>query len=145
MELTDQLVRLSAYNIVLYSQVTDLENLHPNGDFTSIQWDMSSGMYTVNTLKLLFCLILTITVWNPFVILKMDGCAFQCCINIHQVTVVDLMRYHNYFMEISRNLKYKWLLDYFNTHTSEMANGDLDITFLVCGKQVNIFNALLCI
>ena len=68
----------------------------------------------------------------------MNGCAPHCCQSVHNINILDIIKYHNYFEELSRQAKQKWLLDYFNTHSTVTAiyNNESEISFFICGKQV---------
>ena len=77
--------------------------------------------------------------WNAFEIEKMDGCAPNCCISVHNVNVMDILTYHSYFEQLSKEAKQKWLNQYFNNHSSTaVANGqqESEISYFVSGKSV---------
>ena len=66
----------------------------------------------------------------------MDGCASHCCQYIHHVSVIDILSYHNYFQQLNKEGKQRWLLEYFNTHSFILNSSQMEVSFFVCGKQV---------
>ena len=74
--------------------------------------------------------------FNPFDVLKIDGCGKQCCYFIHNVTALDILGYHSYFNQMSTLAKQRWLLDYLNTHSFTISNNEVEISFFVSGKKV---------
>ena len=66
----------------------------------------------------------------------MNGCAVKCCINVHKVNALDILSYHSYFEQLSREARQKWLIQYFNNQSSKNGLGEVEINYYICGKEV---------
>ena len=55
---------------------------------------------------------------------KMNGCSENCMKNVHQLSIVDIITYHNLFALLPRN---SWILDYFKMNSSS----DLETTYSI--------------
>lgn len=62
----------------------------------------------------------------------MDGCNDSCVQRLHNISIPDIISYHNLFTELPRYGKKQWLLDYFKMNTS--VNGET--IYSICGHPV---------
>lgn len=80
--------------------------------------------------------------WPPFLstkvgfsVMTVNGCGESCASKIHNLSPVDVLRYHDHFDSLSQLAKKQWMLDYF-IMTSSGEGEQREIPFLICGKAV---------
>lgn len=62
---------------------------------------------------------------------KTNGCRNNCAQLVHQLSVADIIKYHDIYIQIPRSVKKQWLLNFFHFNTS-----GLETSYSVGGKPV---------
>lgn len=71
--------------------------------------------------------------WDWMEIWNMNGCTTKCIQNVHKLSIIDLLTYHELFSLLPKAAKRQWLLDYFHMNTSR----GMSITnYSICGQSV---------
>lgn len=64
---------------------------------------------------------------------RVNGCAESCATSKHNLTHIDLLRYHSHYSTLpSAAAKKQWLLDYFIMNSSPTS----EVSYFICGKSV---------
>lgn len=69
--------------------------------------------------------------WDWMNVWRMDGCNKSCVQVVHQLSISDVLKFHDIYTNTPKSMKKQWLLNYFHINTSGS-----ETSYSICGKSV---------